>query len=68
MIRSHMLWSVMLLLLLLKIVMLVLVGTSGYESILFGKDTEDASGDFVVDDGLVVFPNDINSELLAKQI
>jgi hypothetical protein len=58
----------MLLLLLLKLVLLVLLGTSGYESILCGKDTDDASGDFVVDDGLVVFPDDINSEFLAKQI
>jgi hypothetical protein len=59
------LWGVMLLLLLLK---LVLFGTSSYESILFGKDTDDASSEFVVDDGLVVFPDDIDSEFLAKQI
>jgi hypothetical protein len=34
---------------------LVLFGTSGYESILFGKDTDDASGDFL-------------AEFLAEQI
>jgi hypothetical protein len=47
------------LLLLLKLVLLVLFGASTYEGILLA---DDASGDFAVDEVLVVFPDDIDNQ------
>jgi hypothetical protein len=36
--------------------------------ICFGKDADDASCDFVVDDRLVVFSYDVDSEFLLKRV
>lgn len=44
---------------------LMLFGARGGLRVLFGEDTDDAGGDFMVDDGLVVFPDDINAEFLV---
>jgi hypothetical protein len=49
----------LMLLLLLKLVLLVLFGASTYEGILLA---DDASGDFAVDEVLVVFPDDIDNQ------
>jgi len=35
---------------------------------MFGKDAYDAGGNFLVDDCLAVFPDDIDAELLSKII
>jgi hypothetical protein len=51
---------------LLRVILLVLFGASSYECILFEK-TDDESGNFVVDDGLVVFPDDVDSEFLSNK-
>jgi hypothetical protein len=52
------------LLLLLKLMLLMLFGASGYEGVLLGEDAYDAGGDFVVGDGLVVFSDNIDPEFL----
>lgn len=44
---------------------LMLFGARGGLGVLFGEDTDDAGGDFVVDNGLVVFPDDVNTEFLV---
>jgi hypothetical protein len=49
------------LLLLLKLMLLMLFGASGYEGVLLGEDAYDAGGDFVVGDGLVVFADDVHA-------
>lgn len=49
----------LMLLLLLKLVLLMLFGASTYEGILLA---DDASGDFAVDEVLVVFPDDIDNQ------
>ena len=35
-------------------------------SVLLVEDTKDTSSDFVVNDGLVVFPNNVDTELLIR--
>jgi hypothetical protein len=63
---------VLLLLLLLPMVMLKLLlmvlGASGDVGVLIGEDAYDPGGDFVVDDGLVVFTYDIDAEFLLGLI
>lgn len=44
--------------------MLVLLGASSYMGILFRKDADDASGNLVMNDGLVVFPDNVDTKLL----
>lgn len=39
-------------------------GASGDLDICFGEDADDSGGDFVVDDGFVVFAYDVGSEFL----
>jgi hypothetical protein len=58
----------LLLLLLLMVVLLelllMLLGASGDVGVLIGEDAYDTGGDFVMDDGLVVFAYDIDTEFL----
>ena len=49
-------------------VLLMLLGASGDVGVLIGEDTYDAGGDFVVNDGLVVFAYDINAGFLLGLI
>lgn len=58
--------QLLLLLLLLKWKLSKLFGASGYEGVLFGKDACDAGGDFVMNDRLVVFSNEIDSKFLLQ--
>jgi hypothetical protein len=51
------------LLLLLKL-LLMLLGASCDVRVLIGEDAYDTGGDFVMDDGLVVFAYDIDAEFL----
>jgi hypothetical protein len=59
-----MLLMLMLTLLLLLELVMVLLGAGGDVGVLFGEDTYDAGGDFVVDDRLVVLSDDVDSEFL----
>jgi len=52
-------------LLLLEMVLLVLLCTSSYLSILLIEDAHDSRGYFVVYDSLVIFSDDINTEFLG---
>jgi len=52
--------------LLLKLVLPVLFRASSHECILYGKDTDGANGDFMVDNHLVVLADNINVEFLTK--
>jgi hypothetical protein len=51
------------LLLLLKLI-LMLLGGSYDVRVLIGEDAYDTGGDFVMDDGLVIFVYDIDAEFL----
>ena len=53
--------------LLLLMLLLVLVGfrTSGYLSILFREDADNSSGYFVVDDGLIVLADNVDTKFLS---
>jgi hypothetical protein len=52
----------------LCVLLLLLFGASGDVSVLIGEDTYDVGGDFVVDDGLVFFAYDIDTEFLLELI
>jgi hypothetical protein len=54
--------------LLLLLLLLVLFGTSRDLSILFREHANCAGGDFVVDDGFVVFANNVDTEFLPKAV
>ena len=45
--------------------MLLMFGAGGDVGVLFGKDADNASGNFVADYSLVVLANDIDSEFLG---
>jgi len=49
--------------LLLKLVLLTLFRTCGYEGVLFGEYTNHTSSDFMMDNRFVVFPYDIDPEM-----
>jgi hypothetical protein len=48
--------------------LLMLLGASGNVDVLIGEDAYDAGGDFVVNDGLVVFAYDIDAGFLLGLI
>ena len=52
------------LMLLLELMLLVWLGASDNKSILLGEDTDDANGDLVVNDDLVVLADDVDVEFL----
>ena len=46
--------------------LLIVVSLSGSDGGIFScEDTGDPGSDFVVDDGFVVFPDDVNAEFLT---
>ena len=53
-----------LLLLLMLLLMLVGLRTGGYLSILFREDADNSGGYFVVDDGFIVFANNVDTKFL----
>jgi len=57
---------VTLVLLLLLLMLLMLLSMSSNQGILFQKDADNMRSNFMVDNGLVVFPNDINTEFLYQ--
>jgi preprotein translocase subunit SecG len=56
----------LMLMLVLMLLVLVLLGASGDVGLLFGEDAYDAGGDFVVDDRLIVFGNNVDCEFLNE--
>jgi hypothetical protein len=56
----------LLLLLLLLLMLLMLLSTNSDKGILFQKDTDNTCSDFMVDNGLVVFPDNIDTEFLYQ--
>lgn len=52
--------------LLLLLLLLVLLSTGSNLGILFRKNADGACGDFMVDDGLVVFADDVDTEFLGS--
>jgi hypothetical protein len=46
--------------------MLMLLCASSDQRVLFGEDAHDLGGDFVVNDGLVVLADDVNTEFLGR--
>jgi hypothetical protein len=51
------------LMLLLKLVLLTLFRTCGYEGVLFGEYTNHTSSDFMMNNRFVAFPYDIDPEM-----
>jgi hypothetical protein len=58
----------MLLMVMLMELLLILLGESGDVGVLIGEDMYDAGGDFVVNDGLLVFAHDIDAGFLLGLI
>jgi hypothetical protein len=58
---------VLLMVLLLEL-LLILLGASGDVGVLIGEDVYDAGGDFVVNDGLLVFAHGIDTGFLLGLI
>jgi hypothetical protein len=52
------------LLLLMLLLVLVCLRTSGYLSILFRENADNSSGYFVVDNGFIVFANNVDTKFL----
>jgi hypothetical protein len=52
----------------LLLVLLMLFGAGGDVRVLFGEDTDNTGGDFLVNYSLVVFAYDVASEFLGGEV